>query len=378
MKTSKQYIFLLLGCCLLATPVQAQRNILRATPIKLKAPVTQQTLSAMLQKRVETSFIKAFEMQQHFPLETKLLGTYPFQSIQDIPATASQLYPEMTSCLTTEQQLADYILSNQNRRLIPEIFHMEQLWNYLKIHFSDLYIAQHTISAEQDQYMYHLTRQVPADTQYILLGEVHCTFLRQYIADFLIQLRQQYPNKEIVLLTEFLKEGPKTQAEWQTAPAGLSTVFNTAQQLQIPVVGLEPNFVSKTETQIILGGNSLHYDQTLWITLEGLAIRNRRWMQIIQQQYKIHPDALFVIYAGSGHLSYYQPYNISHILPPEKTFSILLLPQDLTRSMNGLFEVSPFDQLLINKNIPPYPFVSFDKAYTNWVGFDVRIFLEEK
>ncbi len=380
MNICKKYFLLFLTCLFLASGAQAQGRFigLRGKFTHLnRSHVSASNTSLLLQNRLKVSFAKAQQIQQVRPLEAELVASRPYTTLSKQIQQPQLLYPNMASFLTTPQQWTDYFLSNQNRRIQTETLRMERKLNDLTTHLFNLYSMRHRVLAEQDQYMRLLAQQIPADTQYLLLGESHHMLIRRYIADFLIQFRQQYPDKEIILLTEFLKEGPREESDWQFSEKHLAAVFNNARQLQIPVIGLEPPFVFENE-KILLTGNNGYLAQHIWESLEGMALRNRRWIETIRQQRQEHPQALFIIYAGGGHLSYHQPYSLTNELPEQGVFHALLLPYSMTRNEDGLSYISPYDHLIIEQDISPSRFIYFDKPQARAAGFDTRILLEDK
>ncbi|MBO4675418.1 MAG: hypothetical protein J5601_04965 [Elusimicrobiaceae bacterium] len=184
-----------------------------------------------------------------------------------------------------------------------------------------------------------LAEQVPADTQYLLLGEIHMQGLQPYLADFIKHIRVRNPQREIILLTEFLparstwtEESGQTinfddEKDRWTAYMVMSNdlVFTAAQEERMKLVGLERNEVCSYDE--INGKNLVEgVPQSFWETVEGMRLRNERWLEVIEEYRQAHPDALFIIYAGSGHCEYYQPYSLGAALAGERTFVATVQP----------------------------------------------------
>ncbi|MBR4591745.1 MAG: hypothetical protein IKO35_00875 [Elusimicrobiaceae bacterium] len=195
-----------------------------------------------------------------------------------------------------------------------------------------------------------LIEQIPADTQYLLLGEEHYyESIKSSVANTLALLRQQMPQREIILFTEFLpntyttsrgikipkntdpsiKEFEKLHSEFTTSDGitYMTKVVFQAEELEIPIVGLEPTYVGYTDGKF----NARLYDletetsfrESLWATPEGIRLRNRDWLRTIQNYRRRHPKALFVVYAGAGHLGYDMPYSVGEALVEKgKTFMV--------------------------------------------------------
>ena len=191
-----------------------------------------------------------------------------------------------------------------------------------------------------------LAKQVPADTQYLLLGEVHMEGLQPYLADFIKHIRLRNPQREIILFTEFLPERLEWTDEmgdtinlddekdrWTGHMVMLNDlVFTAAQEEGMKLVGLERNEVCSYE---IINGKDLvgGVQQSFWETVEGMRLRNMKWLEVIGEYRQVHPDSLFIIYAGSGHCEYYQPYSLGTALAGEHTFVATVEPLDPRRGI---------------------------------------------
>lgn len=342
--------------------------------------------SSTLQKRREDSFAKSTTIQQTHPRGAKLIDSRPYSSIFPEIQGVQNLYPHLGNHFNTPQQWADYILANQNRRVAARTLMAEQHWQELNNNFYSLYRQQQIHLAQEKEYGALLAQQIPPETQYILLGEAHEPVVLDTAIRFLTQLRAQQPEREIILLTEFLPEGTFLEAageNWSKKPImpdgkihQYQQIFTVASRENMPVIGLEPSFVEENK-HVLCGDSERKNFCNLWKTLEGTALRNERWLPIIRQQRQEHPNALFVIYAGAMHLAYRAPYSIGDALPPKQTFTALLLPYRLVKNqLDNLVSISPYDALCLERDIPASRFITFDKPYAKQVGFDARIFVE--
>ena len=193
----------------------------------------------------------------------------------------------------------------------------------------------------------------------LAIGEVHhFASVKLFIAKFLPELRKARPNQEIMLFTEFLPEGPeytptllnetilltkKIFLPQETADAAArpsegaalkQIVFQTALDQNIRLIGLEPKEVlrdsslARSGQRAFFQTDSLDTDRSrvFFASLNGLKWRNEMWTQTIQKYRAEHPDALFIIYAGEGHVDCRMPFSLTAPLDPQKTFVLGVLP----------------------------------------------------
>lgn len=369
----KRSILILLFFCLVTGPLQAQHF---SWGKRRPAAARSRRVSRVLTKRKNNTFQQAQQAQAHSPDIRQKIDDVPYRALIPRVKKPQQVYPEMADFLSTRRQWKDYILANQNRRLVNELPREEQRFSQLTAQLFDLYQMQHEFSQPQQQYMKLLARQIPPDTQYLLLGEYHEEFIGEYVARLLPQLRNNNPNREIILLTEFLSDKAHQPLTWLLSPH--LSVFSTAQAEQIPLIGLEAPFVTRNKQVTFLAGKD-QPAQRLWASLEGMAIRNNYWLEIIRKQRQEHPDALFIIYAGAAHLAYNKPDSLGAALSGEKTFTALLLPENIFDLSNNLLRyTSPYDYLCLRNDLPLRPFIRFEQTQARQVGFDARLVLNTK
>ena len=386
----KKFLVLLLVCVFWGGPLQA--HWIHPRP-KAKARHStsrraNKKKSATLQKRQGESYTHSTHVQQTHPRGAALVDNNAYLSLSNNLAHPQQLYPHLSTYLTTPDQWANYMLASQNRRVAAATLRADKRWKELERHFYTTYQAQHLVYDSQDKFVQILAGEIPPDTQYVLLGEGHEPIVHGYVSRFLSELRVQQPEREIILLTEFLPEtmviqpvGPEAEAPFIKIDNQLhqyQDVFTAASKNNITVVGLEPVFIPENK-YVLLADIPSNHSKRLWETLEGTAIRNEYWLQIIEQQRREHPQALFVIYAGAMHLAYQQPYSIGDALAPAPTYTALLLPYRMVKENHrNLPSVSPYDAQCLERDIMPNRFITFEKPYAIQVGFDARIFLEER
>ncbi len=374
----KRFLLLLLCVLFLASGAQAQGGKLGRWRVKRGAHRTYlpEEKSAVYQKRLEQSFAKAKQYEWLHPFAADAVNSHPFSLLGTPFKRPEQIYPNMTSLLSTPEDWTNYILANHNRRFTSELFQAKQKLRYLEDHLEELYQAQHVPSVPAHQYVDELIKHIPNDVQYILLGESHHPFIRNTVVDLMLEIGEKYKGREIFLLTEFSYENVNEPWDWFPGEGGLLAVYAAARETNMSLVGLEPQFVQE-DPGVALTDPGVNETQYFWASPEGIYLRNRHWTQILYQQRKEHPDALFIVYAGAYHLLYGNAHSVGSALPAEKTFNITLLPMDIRYEFSGLSHVSPFDDISQLNGLEVHPFVLFDKPQAQIVGFDARLFLEE-
>ncbi len=382
---SKKYILVFFVCMgLLASSANAGPKP-KWPCLRAKQPVISahtQRLNALLQKRVMVSFQKANQLQGMLPTETILIDSYPFTTLTRPLKNPEKLYPAMENFLTTDQQWSDYLLASQNRHFRTELFRAQRQLDSLRQNFEDLYQNHaHVLDPSYKNHLRLLAAQIPGNTRYLLIGEAHEPAIRHEVTKLLPKIRQKFPAREIVLLTEFLEEGPFIQEAW-TLSADMEKLLKEAVSLDMNIIGLEPKFCFGGNEAVACkspkGAKPAGKTQALWESLEGIALRNQYWMEIIKKAAQDHPDALFIIYAGIGHTAYDKPFSIGRTLASENTFVISLAPDNVLSDETDFLPVSPYDALTFEQELVIHPFVKFDKPYAEQVGFDVRYFVEDE
>lgn len=343
---------LLLTCLLLAPSANAQ-GLLRALHLKptpYHTHFSAKKMTQLLEQRAAQSYQQALQATSLPQLWDK-----PCTRIAPALENPQQIYPHMERFLTTRQQWDNYILSSYNRRIQTYSTRLEQFLKQLTDRFYELYFAQHVVRVPQEQAMARLALQVPADTQYLLVGETHTDFIRDYVGQLISQLRATNPQREIILLTEFAQDSPVKYLSERYAP-----VWDAAQAARIPIVGLEPEFVEYNQFVCARGSSGAF---TFWATLEGIALRNRHWADIIARYRKQFPDALFIVHAGSGHLGYMEPYSLAKQFNGAHPFVVLL---------EGPTQPSDFD-IMSNGAFPDRVLRFTDKKLSRIAGFDIQL-----
>lgn len=180
--------------------------------------------------------------------------------------------------------------------------------------------------------MEQLVREIPPQSQFILLGEVHNRRgIVQQVAALLQAYRRQYPERKIVLFSEFLSN--RYPALWRPGeiipadffaknPEYTNEVYRITQPLGIDVYGLEDLRFTYLRMPAV-SGLSFSVANT---SLQAMVMRNKSWEKIIrtvmQKTRQKFPDAVFFVYAGNAHTDKSSMASLSFLMQDEKPFSI--------------------------------------------------------
>ncbi|MBR4592684.1 MAG: hypothetical protein IKO35_05695 [Elusimicrobiaceae bacterium] len=229
-----------------------------------------------------------------------------------------ELYPDGPDGLTF-RNLGPYMATKdflEHRKLIPSIKERaRQKTALLRTPGFEERIRKSPLVPEGKETEW-LFSQIKPDIQYLLIGEEHYS---NNVEEVIAQLVGKVPgglvseSREIILFSEFYGE------EFVLDPddpfmmfAGIKDpVAREARDAYIPIVGLEPPFAGDD------GFNLWENTQ-----VEGVRLRNARWLEKIRAYREKYPDALFIIHAGRGHISYYEPFSLGKTLAGEKTFVV--------------------------------------------------------
>ena len=158
----------------------------------------------------------------------------------------------------------------------------------------------------------------------IMLGEIHhFPSVHQAVGDLLLQLKADYPNRRLVLFTEFARLPQVNPASRNTVatyyrrrPTGLkpSTLatepfpYATRLFLRLLKARIEIYPLEDAEQQQVFAGKMLPEEDTGAFVLTE---RNKSWARVIEAKMaeirQADPNALFVVYAGLGHTSWLMP-----------------------------------------------------------------------
>ena len=339
-------------------------------------------LLARLQKQVRRSYEQALRTQQRYPKDlfndwpsTCFVKGYSFNcSNPSNHPNLQDIYPARLAL--SAEQVPAYFIYQHNLRLRHWLPILDAREEALFSYRDELEKHRVEVSHPRDADMRWLADRVTDKTKYLLLGERHgFPEVTNSVATFILAMRLKYPNREIFLLTEFLPENEHwTPSAAEDLSDDKRPVWSAAQTMAIPVIGLEPEYVTGLHDATLectdCDGGSI--EQAAWATLEGIRLRNDRWLRVIHNFRKKHPDALFIIYGGGGHMRYSEPYSLGARLASEHTQVVTIYPMTHMEWGVSTTIVDGFDWVTEGK-FPQRVLWWDNPAAAKIAGFDIRI-----
>lgn len=372
---NKRALFLLPVCLWAAATAFSLPPVPRPLPLRL---LHQNAVTRSLSQRVARTSQHTLVNRQLYPLANRLASPVASRRTSAlIQANPAELYD--APFLQTHEQLTLYFLAAKNRAnmvWLPKIQHQqEEIIN----HLDALDCPQNRPQVAPGQDIAWLADHIPADTQYLLLGERHGFDEITSGVITLLELLQQKHGRQILLFTEFL---PENQIWGVTVHATRLTRFLPAwertRQLGIPVIGLEPPFVANnlgiTSSDFTAPDQPADKAENIWWSFEGLRLRNERWHALLSEYRRQFPEALFVVYSGTTHVTYGWAHSLGDKLSDSNTFVTTLYP-DKMPDENGLpsYQTSPFDLISRERFSGVHLLHVGDKPLARLVGFDAQL-----
>ena len=280
----------------------------------------------------------------------------------------------------SDQAKRDYFLSANNRAGALNLKIKQQAVKDIQKNLPALWNERLQFAPQPFEKL--LADVIPANAKYILLGEEHGqSQIQVFLTKFFKEYKAKYPGRKVVLLTEFLPiNGKKTLLlqDMKAENPAYAYVLNSAASNGITLKGLEPKYVYFSEGIIHLDPQWAGKEEVtgLWITPEGMRLRNKAWLARIKELRQAYPDAVFMIYAGADHLAYNSFASLASQLPGEEVFVAHLFADTPTdNEARGLLEAVGEDK---------YPFyleevLSWkDASLRRIAGFDIRLLLSDK
>lgn len=376
-----------LTICLTAPALFAQARPVRKVPGALtkiakaaRPKVPSRTFSCPnLEKLLIQRELRTRQALEKLPLAEPLLlpDEMPALAVNGWPWRRDPLGPYVElpffKRLSPEAQ-RNYFLSANNRAIATLWKQRTALFNALKARENDFLTQK--VSEPTATPFTQMAAQIGPEIKQVMLGEFHnYVWLQPGISTFLEALRAKYPNRKMVLVTEFLPRGKKNMLparEWMSkANPEYEAVFKTATRLGIRIKGLESSYVFyHTPPQMEIPGVTPKEEVNMWSTPEGLRVRNADWAKAIAEYRQEEPDALFIIYAGSDHVDYSNPASLARRFPREETFIGMVSPYVLDEGQ--IMTCDLVDEAFSALNTVKY--LSWpSKELRNLAGFDVRI-----
>lgn len=300
---------------------------------------------------------------------------------QNLTEPAKNLYPQVPY-LQKQEQLSLYFLARNNREQAKWYPQLVTWYQEIGQRLNDFKQDRTPITHTSDQDLPWIAAQLPKDLSYLLLGECHYRIdTKAQILRFIRYLHYfAQPERKIIILTEFLPEN----VVWEpgTPLTGdyveLEPIWAHFRQLGIPTIGLEPDFMFNDFSSNIAEKSELGKIDQLnashtWVgSLEGVRLRNARFLKTIEQVHQDHPDALLIIYAGGAHVEYSQPYSLGDALAGPKTRVISFVPGLEWKNNSWNLEGTNFD-IATSLQFVRTPIIQFnDPELIKLSGADIR------
>jgi len=302
--------------------------------------------------RLQNECIETFTL----PFGAPVLSVLPFQR-----RALKQLYPQ-TPFLKNSKQRADYSVARNNRLLMRELHRFQNVvWPEFEKNLPLLQQQADQLVQPKDPLDF-VARQITAQTKWLFIGEHHeIPEIQTAVKTFLLNVRERQPEREIIVLTEFLPEN----YEWQLnefirlpgedkgydperpVPPSFQqdyrAMWNEFVRYGIRVIGLEPQKNLRNYMQMRM--YNVYMGQTMTApfgtSMEGMLQRNSDWKKTMEDYRTLHPDALIVVYTGSAHSLYYAPFSVSGGKNPAESFVFILHPDKrIIKDENNFLQVS--------------------------------------
>ncbi len=357
-------------------------------------------LSRQLAREASQARRDALQAKASIPPHHKALATFPASDlhIHKHVVVPKALY-EAVPYLTRKKDISRYVSTQENQLYIQDIERLRQtVWPQLDEALPRLERLAATLKQPKDPLQF-IAQEIPSSINFLLVGDLHgFPETKQAVSSLLSHLRKRYPAKQIILLTEFLPKGfvwkGQVPENYQELPMyvpgfereGYIPLWEEADKQDIPVAGLEPTTVCKIPNEKIYFDsadiNDIGMYRPLFASALGLKYRNEQFMQTIRFLHEKRPHALFVIYAGDGHLSYNAPFSLARELKKEETFTLIINPsrQRLEEVLNLSPQQSrathPLRDFITEGNFPQNFLYWQDPSLAQIAGFDAFIQLE--
>ena len=179
----------------------------------------------------------------------------------------------------------------------------------------------------------NLAKLIPPTAKYIQVGEEHgFAPLRKAFEEMVLGYQALYPERKIIVLTEFVFDRTLPLSEKTGDPVSLlalkyrriSSDFRFLGRFVkrgIEVVGLEDERYFRSHQKLI----TPFFRQVE--SVYGMKQRNEHWRKIIEEVRQRAPQAVLFIYTGNMHVHYRAPFSLARA--SSQLFVIQLLANDL-------------------------------------------------
>ena len=356
-------------------------------------PIPDQELSSLqmyklLKNQVAQTYQAAVRMQEDLPNPAISGEPVKFNTISLYPMKGKEIYPDkpfLHKGLLSPVLTHLYYLAESNRLYIQHLQQSQDFWPVFNQAIPRFYEEAESIAQPEETQpamVQWAAAQIPADTKILGIGELHgYRELPTFLADLLEKIDDQMveQNRKVILFTEFLSN-PDTPGHLLgglvNCPYGhyYTAVWNRARHLDIEVVGLEDRYVkSDLSTVKAYAGGGSTFTMQQWAAMDGIRLRNEHWFEVLQKYRQENPDALFIIYAGSGHLLYNYPFSLLSQFKKEETFMLNLVPDEIYEDGQLFYDTDPLEELNANLSFPQPVLKWKSPDLIQLSGYDARV-----
>lgn len=343
-------------------------------------------LYQILKNRVNATYQAAVQLQEDLPNRGLMGEPVKFKGLSLYPMKAKEIYPDkpfLHKGLLSPVLTQLYYLAQSNRLYIQHLKQSQDFWPAFNEAIPRFYQeAQATPQPNETELVAWAAAQIPANIKVLGIGELHgYRELPAFLADLLEKIDDQMveQGRKVILFTEFLTN-PNTPGHLLgglvACPYGhyYTAVWNRARHLDIEVVGLEDKYVRSDLSMVqAYAGNGNTVPLQQWATMSGIQMRNEHWSNILKKYREQNPDALFIIYAGSGHLLYNYPFSLLAPFNKEETFMLNLTPDEAYEEGRLYYDTDPLEELNPNLSFPQ-PVIKWQSAdLVQLSGYDARV-----
>lgn len=167
-----------------------------------------------------------------------------------------------------------------------------------------------------------LAKQIPASTDVLCVGMgfYHNPSTIDGFSDFLTALRQQMPEREIILLSSYLEDGvvwtTKLDAsitESRYYRKGYEPLWQNAYYHDISIIGMKRSDIFRQFTGNMQGndGSGIPFNRPWEFSLEASAMEGKMFQEKLQAVREKHPDALIILHTGLEQGSLNFPFSVA-------------------------------------------------------------------
>ena len=226
-----------------------------------------------------------------------------------------------------------------NKLLVSHLQYLHQKFNWMKHYPNQGRDALHSVISSWGNVVRQLAGRLRQE-KLIMLGEGHYQLeVQQAVGDLILELKKQNPNRRIVVFSEFAHlpvAGPHVvnqtaETYYRRVDESISPQLSVEQAQQkryardvlLRLVRAQVEVYPLEDVVLIDLLKAANRQKAM---LLQVASRNKIWARVMEykmaQIRKTDPDALFIVYAGLGHVNRQRQYPLAAFFAPEKPVTV--------------------------------------------------------